>query len=572
MRQRLGDLSLERLQQETHRYFFRLFWVTALLGLVPFVAASYLGWIPFPRDPVLTWFALHLALTIPFSVMIQMRRWPKAVPWVAALSQTLAWAILPIMVPITRHIWGVWLIAPIYSTMFLSLGVTGVTVAVTVALAAAAAVWFPVPPLPAEGILAVTLANLAIILSDGLAVLQSLARIRQVLGVLERAAQQEETLTQLDGALQEVRQATQVLHQVTGRITSTSTQSRVFTDEVLGGAVSQLEAAGARQAEAVDSATHSLHELTRTVADIAAAAQDQASRVGKATEVVEQAASFADEAVRIAATAAGDAADNAAAADDGARRVEASLASANDLRATLDRVSAAMAELGRQSQEIGDVVTTVRAIADQTNLLALNAAIEAARAGEAGRGFAVVADEVRKLAERSAQATADVADRIGQIQGQVVGSVEAISAAGNLSAKSSADAAAAGESLDLIRSRADQLKHSMGAISDVIQRLAQGNRDLVTLMTDLAADTEEAAATAEEITATAQSLQAATSQVGEAGGSAAEAIARVSGSVREARSLADALVEQAQALDDLSQRLQSHVLSADAANVADAAD
>ena len=107
-------------------------------------------------------------------------------------------------------------------------------------------------------------------------------------------------------------------------------------------------------------------------------------------------------------------------------------------------------ELGAMGQAIGAIVETIDQIAAQTNLLALNAAIEAARAGEHGKGFAVVADEVRKLAERSTGATMEVSALIGQVQQGVEAAVQAMSASSQEVSAGTARSEEAGEALTQI--------------------------------------------------------------------------------------------------------------------------
>jgi len=113
-------------------------------------------------------------------------------------------------------------------------------------------------------------------------------------------------------------------------------------------------------------------------------------------------------------------------ARDGALVIDRTVTEMGTISEEIDRLGKNVDDLGGHSKEISNIVKVIREVADQTNLLALNAAIEAARAGEQGRGFAVVADEVRKLAERTTGATQEIGTMIGAIQTSVAAAVESV--------------------------------------------------------------------------------------------------------------------------------------------------
>ena len=128
------------------------------------------------------------------------------------------------------------------------------------------------------------------------------------------------------------------------------------------------------------------------------------------------------------AEVSGVAASAAEATDHGQKAVRQTVGEMDRIKQTVEQASVKVTELGAKSDQIGAIVETIDDIAEQTNLLALNAAIEAARAGEQGKGFAVVADEVRKLAERSSRATKEIAALIGEVQTGTEEAVEAMRA------------------------------------------------------------------------------------------------------------------------------------------------
>ncbi|KJK17127.1 methyl-accepting chemotaxis protein [Pseudomonas sp. 2(2015)] len=148
-------------------------------------------------------------------------------------------------------------------------------------------------------------------------------------------------------------------------------------------------------------------------------------------------------------------------AEQGQHSIHGSLQRIDQLSTTIDEAVQVIRALAGQSTRIGSVLEVIRSIAEQTNLLALNAAIEAARAGEQGRGFAVVADEVRLLAQRTQQSTAEIQSMIEHLQGQSEAAVKAIDASSEASRQTVEQASEAGVSLNAI----SQALHNLTALN-----------------------------------------------------------------------------------------------------------
>jgi methyl-accepting chemotaxis protein len=291
--------------------------------------------------------------------------------------------------------------------------------------------------------------------------------------------------------------------------------SRTF-DEMLeraAGAIASYDATRAglssmigqvsQSASSVSSASQQMastsDEAGRAVAEIAGAVGEVARGASQQVQAVETTRTAAEETERVARDASGIAAEGSAASGEATEAMAA-------VRASTEQVTSAIRSLADKSDEIGGIVATIGGIAEQTNLLALNAAIEAARAGEQGKGFAVVADEVRKLAEESQQAAGTISRLIEQIQGETSRTVTLVEDA---SARSQAGAEVVGTARDAF----DRISLAVVDVSDRIAAIAQATNDVASVAEQSSASAEQVSASTEETSASTQQIAASAQEL-----------------------------------------------------------
>jgi methyl-accepting chemotaxis protein len=242
-------------------------------------------------------------------------------------------------------------------------------------------------------------------------------------------------------------------------------------------------------AESVASASTQLSASAEQISHGAASEAERTSQVASASvEMSQTIAEIASNATSIAASAT----EATKIAKEGEDVVARSVGEVETIAQVVEKSAAIILSLGERSSQIGTIVGVINDIADQTNLLALNAAIEAARAGEQGRGFAVVADEVRKLAERTASATTEIGAMITAIQDEVHDAAESMKRA-----------------TEKVESGVRLSQEADGALKNIIHAAA----DLQEMVQQIASATTEMAATSETMTRDVEHIAAASREV-----------------------------------------------------------
>jgi methyl-accepting chemotaxis protein len=351
--------------------------------------------------------------------------------------------------------------------------------------------------------------------------------------------------------------ATAMADTATG-VSQSAAQAGLAAEQVAGSIQHVASGAHATSRDAEDTGT-AVANLSEALDSIAQGANEQVAQLHSAVDTARHMA----EGVELAAARANRVAQTtertSTSADRGAEAVRETVAGITAITTVVADAAERVNELGRLGGRIGSVVETIDEIASQTNLLALNAAIEAARAGEHGRGFAVVADEVRKLAERSSRETKQIALLIEEVQKATREAVAAMKVGAGRVAVGAASADLAGEALaDIVKS----IRATVGEMTEIAasaQEMAAAGRSVVELMQSVGSVAEANTAATEEMAAQTQQVRGAVQNIVATSVEQSAAADQVSASAEEMSSQVAEMSAQAEELSATADHLRQQV-------------
>ena len=323
--------------------------------------------------------------------------------------------------------------------------------------------------------------------------------------------------------------------------------------------IQQVATGITQQTESVNKTAMSVEQMARAIDGVAHGAQEQASATGKASEITNQLSQVIHQVAGYAEAVVQESKQAAMAASEGSKTVTDTLDGMVRIKEKVGLSAAKVQEMGNRSNEIGTITSMIEDIASQTNLLALNAAIEAARAGEAGKGFAVVADEVRKLAERSSTSAREINELVKGITETVNEAVNAMDEGAHEVEIGLGTAEKAGLALAAIDQVSLRLKKEADSAALAAEEMASSANELVAAVDSVSAVVEENTASTEEMAASSGEVTMAVENIASVSEENSAAVEQVSASTEEMAAQMAEVTQSATALAALAQELNSVV-------------
>ena len=379
---------------------------------------------------------------------------------------------------------------------------------------------------------------------------EMLARLHATIESYEQARQS------LSSALSEVHSAAESVSRTASEVNDAAVQSGHGSQQIAQ-TIGQVAAGAADQAHASTETAAAVAELRTVIEQVRGGAAETARSVEAQAAAVDE----MTRSISAASRAASDVSDlggaTGEAAGNGATTVRQTVDGMARIKAAVEGAAATVTQLGAKSDQIGAIVETIDDIAEQTNLLALNAAIEAARAGEQGKGFAVVADEVRKLAERSSRATKEIGALIAEVQTETAAAVKAM-AVGAAEVEAGADLAGrSGEALESIATAVESSNAAVSRIVRAMEAMQNASAGLVSASDSIAAIAQETNAGAESMSGSAEQVARAVESIAAISEENSASAEEVSAATEEMSAQAEEVVASATTMADMAGSLET---------------
>ena len=276
--------------------------------------------------------------------------------------------------------------------------------------------------------------------------------------------------------------------------------------DVVGQSASQLTETAEQSAEATQS-------IAQSITEVAGSTQEQMDYVTKTKEEVDAFSEGVGKSLDTMNTIRSHVEITTQMTQEGGKLVQATVEQMHSIADTVEHSSAVIEKLGERSKEIGAIIDTISGIAEQTNLLALNAAIEAARAGEHGRGFSVVAEEVRKLAEESQEAATKISDLIAAIQKETGAAVSAMETGRAEAEKGRANVQSTGEGFKSIMERIEGIHSDTQLIMGTMQNIDESGKKIVGYTDNIHGSSQKISSSTETVSAAAEEQSAGMEEI-----------------------------------------------------------